>query len=79
MRPSALAVLGSIRTASPSRSRCSGKQRCKTPEELKACGHNLGHEHVTTTLSSYGSVSEHRQAEIIKAHLPRLQARAEYF
>ena len=74
MRPSALAV-----NSVPLAFAVLGEQRCKTPEELKACGHNLGHEHVTTTLSSYGAVSEHRQAEIIKAHLPRLQARAEYF
>jgi integrase len=43
-----------------------GEQRCNTPEEFKAWSQNLGHEHVSTTLSSYGPVPEHRQAEIIK-------------
>jgi integrase len=44
-----------------------GEQRCRTPEDFKAWSQNLGHEHVATTLSSYGAVPEHRQAEIIKA------------
>jgi len=44
-----------------------GEQRCKTPEEFKAWSQNLGHENVATTLSSYGTVPEHRQSEIIKA------------
>jgi integrase len=53
-----------------------GEQRCRTPEEFKAWSQNLGHEHVSTTLSSYGAVPERRQAEVLKAltHKPaRLQ------
>jgi integrase/recombinase XerD len=33
---------------------------------LKAWSQNLGHEGVLTTFSSYGPVSEKRQAELIK-------------
>jgi integrase len=43
-----------------------GGQLCKTPEEYKAWSQNLGHEHVLTTFSSYGDVSQYRQAEIIR-------------
>jgi integrase len=42
-----------------------GEQRCKTPEALKAWSQNLGHDHVLTTLTSYGAVSSERQAEIL--------------
>jgi len=42
-----------------------GEQLCSTPEEFKAWSQNLGHEHVMTTLMSYGTVPKHRQAEII--------------
>jgi len=44
-----------------------GEQRCKTPEEFKAWSQNMGHERVMTTFTSYGSVPEHRQAELIAA------------
>jgi integrase len=44
-----------------------GERRCNTPEEFKAWSQNLGHDSVSTTLSSYGAVPEHRQAEIIKS------------
>jgi integrase len=44
-----------------------GGQICKSPEEYKAWSQNLGHENVLTTLSSYGDVAGHRQAEIIRA------------
>src|SRR5262249_16328562 len=43
-----------------------GEDRCKTPEEFKAWSQNLGHESVLTTLSSYGTLPDHRQAAIIK-------------
>jgi integrase len=43
-----------------------GEKRCKTPEELKAWSQNLGHEDVLTTFRSYGDVSDHRQAEIMR-------------
>ncbi|WP_316861115.1 tyrosine-type recombinase/integrase [uncultured Cohaesibacter sp.] len=38
---------------------------CRTPEEFKAWSQNLGHDHVMTTLTSYGAVAGHRQAEIM--------------
>jgi len=43
-----------------------GEHTCKTPEEFKAWSQNLGHEQVLTTFASYGEVSSHRQAEIIR-------------
>ena len=43
-----------------------GQLRCKTPEEFKAWSQNLGHNDVTTTLTSYGQVGGHRQGEIIR-------------
>jgi integrase/recombinase XerD len=43
-----------------------GERICRTPEEFKAWSQNLGHEQVLTTFTSYGEVSPHRQAEIIK-------------
>lgn len=42
------------------------QQRCQTPEQLKAWSQNLGHESVMTTLLSYGTVSQGRQAELIR-------------
>ncbi len=44
-----------------------GEKRCKTPEELKAWNQNLGHDHVLTTLASYGAVSSARQSEILNS------------
>lgn len=44
-----------------------GGELCRTPEQYKAWSQNLGHEHVLTTFTSYGNVSSHRQAEIIRA------------
>jgi len=43
-----------------------GGELCQTPEQYKAWSQNLGHEHVLTTFMSYGQVSSHRQAEIIR-------------
>lgn len=43
-----------------------GERLCRTPEEFKAWSQNVGHESVLTTLSSYGAVSSHRQAELIR-------------
>lgn len=43
-----------------------GQQVCKTPEALKAWSQNLGHEDVLTTLTSYGEVPGHRQAQIME-------------
>lgn len=44
-----------------------GQRVCSTPEEFKAWSQNLGHDHVMTTLTSYGTVAPHRQGELIKA------------
>jgi integrase len=43
-----------------------GEQVCVTPEQFKAWSQNLGHERVMTTLTSYGKVAPHRQAELIR-------------
>lgn len=43
-----------------------GMSICQTPEEFKAWSQNFGHEHVMTTLNSYGTVSERRQGEILE-------------
>ena len=43
-----------------------GEQVCTTPEQFKAWSQNLGHERVMTTLTSYGTVASHRQAELIR-------------
>jgi integrase len=43
-----------------------GEQVCANPEEFKAWSQNLGHEHVSTTFTSYGQVAGHRQAELIR-------------
>lgn len=42
-------------------------RECKTPEQYKAWAQNLGHEDVLTTFRSYGDVSSHRQAEIMRS------------
>ena len=43
-----------------------GQQLCRTPEEFKAWSQNLGHELMITTFSSYGRVSQPRQAKILR-------------
>ena len=43
-----------------------GERICQTPEQFKAWSQNLGHERVMTTLTSYGTVASHRQAELIR-------------
>ena len=42
-----------------------GQRICKTPEDFKAWSKNMGHDDVLVTFSSYGDISERRQAEII--------------
>lgn len=44
-----------------------GERICPGPEAFKAWSQNLGHEHVLTTFTSYGTVSGRRQAEILDA------------
>jgi integrase len=43
-----------------------GERVCTMPEAFKALSQNLGHERVLTTLTSYGTVPAHRQAELIR-------------
>ncbi len=43
-----------------------GERVCSTVEEFKAWSQNLGHAGVLTTLTSYGTVGAHRQAELIR-------------
>ncbi len=43
-----------------------GYQYCQTPEEFKAWSQNLGHSSPLTTFTSYGSIDEFSQGEIIK-------------
>jgi integrase len=43
-----------------------GETRCRNIEDFKAWSQNLGHDGVMTTLTSYGSVSTQRQAEIMR-------------
>ncbi|RKX17454.1 MAG: site-specific integrase [Candidatus Zixiibacteriota bacterium] len=38
---------------------------CRTPEELKALSQNFGHESVTTTLKSYGTLDDSRVSDVI--------------
>ena len=42
-----------------------GERLCTTAEAFKAWSQNLGHDHVLTTFTSYGSVGLTRQSEII--------------
>lgn len=44
--------------------------RCNSPEEFKAWSQNLGHDSVLTTFASYGTISQHRQGEIIRKLAP---------
>ena len=43
-----------------------GSQICPTIESYKAWSQNIGHEHVQTTLMTYGTVPAARQAELIR-------------
>jgi hypothetical protein len=43
-----------------------GERICPTIEAYKAWSQNLGHERAMTTITSYGPVSPHRQAELIR-------------
>ena len=44
-----------------------GERVCPTIEAFKAWSQNIGHERVMTTLTSYGTVAPHRQAELIRS------------
>ena len=43
-----------------------GERMAPNTEVFKIWSLNLGHDHMLTTLTSYGSVSRHRQAEIMR-------------
>lgn len=43
-----------------------GERMCPSIEAFKAWSQNLGHERAMTTLTSYGNVAPHRQAELIR-------------
>jgi integrase/recombinase XerD len=43
-----------------------GYKYCKTPEEFKAWSQNIGHNSPLTNFTSYGSIDEFNQGEIIK-------------
>lgn len=43
-----------------------GERICPNIEAFKAWSQNLGHERAMTTLTSYGNVDPHRQAELIR-------------
>lgn len=43
-----------------------GYKYCKTPEDFKAWSQNIGHHNPLTTFTSYGSIDEYHQGEIIK-------------
>ncbi len=44
-----------------------GERMCPTIEHFKAWSQNLGHEHVQTTLTSYGSIAPYRQGELVRS------------
>jgi integrase len=44
-----------------------GERICTDMEAFKAWSQNLGHEHIKTTLTSYGRVSSYRQGEILNS------------
>ena len=44
-----------------------GERMCPTIEHFKAWSQNLGHEHVQTTLTSYGNIGPHRQGELVRS------------
>lgn len=44
-----------------------GEQICQTPEQFKAWSQNLGHESTLTTFNSYGTLTVHRQGEVLQA------------
>jgi hypothetical protein len=44
-----------------------GERVCPTIEAFKVWSQNLGHSRAITTLTSYGTVAPHRQAELIRS------------
>jgi len=54
-----------------------GERICSTPEAFKAWSQNLGHSDVLTTLTSYGQVPPHRQAELMRGLSARPSGRSD--
>lgn len=44
-----------------------GQKKCPDIEAMKAWSQNLGHEELMTTFTSYGTLSRHQQADIMKS------------
>jgi hypothetical protein len=44
-----------------------GQKICPTVEAMKTWSQNMGHESVSTTLTSYGPVSSQRRTEIMRS------------
>jgi len=47
-----------------------GERHSPSIEHFKAWSQNLGHEHIGTTLTSYGSIDPHQQGELVRAVIP---------
>jgi integrase len=43
---------------------------CRTGEQIKAVSQNLGHEHIATTLSAYGTLSPERLSQVVGSLKP---------
>jgi integrase len=44
-----------------------GQKRARSAEQMKAWSQNLGHESMLTTFTSYGTIPDYRQREIVIA------------
>jgi integrase len=54
-----------------------GERHAPSIEHFKAWSQNLGHEHMGTTLTSYGIVDPHQQGELVRAVVPDQKSDAE--
>jgi len=43
-----------------------GIRLCRAPDQMKAWSQNLGHDDILTTFTSYGTIPDHMQGDIIK-------------
>jgi integrase len=51
-----------------------GERHAPSIEHFKGWSVNLGHEHIGTTLTSYGTMDTHRQGELIQAVVPNRES-----
>ena len=51
-----------------------GERHSPSIEQFKAWSLNLGHEHMGTTLSSYGSIDPHQQGDLVRAVIPNQES-----